>query len=242
MTRAGEIRDASSSGQPSPGGPPPDDATAAHRLRPVAGNLPPLPPPKPDPMGAPLDPVSAMNVANYLTVLRIALVPVFAVLLWHGDGVSNAWRIAAFAVFALAALTDRLDGELARRRNLVTDFGKLADPIADKALMGTALVGLSSLGLLWWWVTVVILAREFGITALRLWVLNHGVLPASRGGKLKTFLQSVAIGLLVLPLPYSGRIVADVVMVAALVLTVVTGVDYVAKALRLRRTPHTTSA
>lgn len=237
MTRAGEIRDASSSGQPVPGAQP-DETTAAHRLRPVAANLPPLPPPKPDPMGAPLDPVSAMNVANYLTVLRIALVPVFAVLLWHADG----WRVAAFAVFALAALTDRLDGELARRRNLVTDFGKLADPIADKALMGTALVGLSSLGLLWWWVTVVILAREFGITALRLWVLNHGVLPASRGGKLKTFLQSVAIGLLVLPLPYSGRIVADVVMGAALVLTVVTGVDYVAKARHLRRTPQTTPA
>ena len=237
MTRAGDVRGTS----PGPASPA-NDETATHRLLQGAANLPPLPPPKPDPIGDPPDAVSAMNVANYLTVLRIALVPVFAVFLWHGDGSSDGWRVAAFVVFALAALTDRLDGELARRRNLVTDFGKLADPIADKALMGTALVGLSSLGLLWWWVTVVVLAREFGITALRLWVLNHGVLPASRGGKLKTFLQSVAIGLLVLPLPYSGRIVADVVMVAAVVLTVVTGVDYVVKAFRLRRTPHATHA
>ncbi len=237
MTRAGEVRGTS----PGPTGPA-NDETATHRLLQGATNLPPLPPPKPDPIGDPPDAVSAMNVANYLTVLRIALVPVFGVLLWHGDGLSHGWRVAAFVVFALAALTDRLDGELARRRNLVTDFGKLADPIADKALMGTALVGLSSLGLLWWWVTVVVLVRELGITALRLWVLNHGVLPASRGGKLKTLLQSVAIGLLVLPLPYSGRIVADVVMAAALLVTVVTGVDYVVKALRLRRTPVTSRA
>jgi CDP-diacylglycerol---glycerol-3-phosphate 3-phosphatidyltransferase len=237
VTRAGELHDATPS---EPAGS--SDDTATHRLRPVAANLPPLPPPKPDPMAVPANQVSAWNVANYLTVLRIALVPVLGVFLWHGDGHSDGWRIAAFVVFALAALTDRLDGDLARKRNLVTDFGKLMDPIADKALMGTALVGLSSLGLLWWWVTVVILAREFGITALRLWVLRHGVLPASRGGKLKTFLQSVAIGLLVLPLPYSGRIVADVVMAAALLLTVVTGVDYVVKALRLRRTPAAADA
>lgn len=231
MTRAGEVRGADDVRPPAGGA---ASTTGSHR---IGANLPPLPPPKPDPIGDPLDAASPLNIANALTVVRIALVPVFAVFLWHDGGDSTAWRVLAFVVFAVAALTDRLDGELARRRNLVTDFGKLADPIADKALMGTALVGLSSLGLLWWWVSVVILARELGITALRLWVLRHGVLPASRGGKVKTLLQSVSIGLLVLPLPTSGRIVADVIMAAALVVTVVTGVDYVVKALRLRRTP-----
>ena len=104
-------------------------------------------------------------------------------------------------VFAVASVTDRLDGDLARRRSLVTDFGKIADPIADKALTGAALIGLSALDELPWWVTVVILVRELGITLLRFWVIRHGVIPASRGGKLKTLLQTVAIGLYVLPLP-----------------------------------------
>ena len=104
------------------------------------------------------------------------------------------------STFAVASVTDRIDGELARRRGLVTDFGKIADPIADKALIGAALVGLSLLDELPWWVTVVILVREIGITLLRFLVIRHGVMPASRGGKLKTLLQALAIGLLVLPL------------------------------------------
>ena len=135
----------------------------------------------------------------------------------------------------MAAFTDRIDGEIARRRHLVTEFGKLADPIADKALIGTALVGLSVLGRLPWWVTAVIVVREVGVTALRFWVIRHGVLAASRGGKAKTVLQAVAIGLFVLPLTGVSTVLADVVMAAAVVLTVVTGVDYISRALRLRR-------
>jgi CDP-diacylglycerol---glycerol-3-phosphate 3-phosphatidyltransferase len=189
-----------------------------------------------DPIAEAPGSVSAWNIANGLTVLRLLLVPVFAVLLFHDDGQETVWRIWACVVFVIASVTDRLDGELARKRGLVTEFGKLADPIADKALVGTALVGLSALGELPWWVTVVILIREVGVTLLRFWVIRHGVMPASRGGKVKTLLQGVAIGLYVLPLSGWLHEVAVVVMGAAVVMALITGVDYVARALRLRRT------
>ncbi|WP_050792850.1 CDP-diacylglycerol--glycerol-3-phosphate 3-phosphatidyltransferase [Gordonia neofelifaecis] len=180
-------------------------------------------------------PVPVVNIANALTVFRIVLVPVFVVLLFVDDGHSTAWRIAAFVVFAVAAFTDQLDGRLARGMNLVTDFGKMADPIADKALIGAALISLSVLGDLPWWVTVVVLAREVGVTLLRFWVLRYGVIPASRGGKLKTLLQSVAIGLFVLPLSGAWHTAAWVIMIAAVVATVATGLDYVWRALAMRR-------
>lgn len=180
-----------------------------------------------------------LNVANALTVLRLLLVPVFVVALLTADGRDLWWRLGAFAVFALAAFTDRLDGNLARRHGLETWFGALADPIADKALMGSALVGLSVLGLLPWWVTIVIAGREIGITVLRFVVIRRGVIPASRGGKAKTVAQTVAIGLFLLPLamlfpaaPGPVLVVQWTVMAVALLLTVVTGVDYVYKAVR----------
>jgi CDP-diacylglycerol--glycerol-3-phosphate 3-phosphatidyltransferase len=130
-------------------------------------------------------------------------------------------------------MTDWVDGELARKRNLVTDFGKIADPIADKALTGSALVGLSVLGQLWWWVTIAILVREIGITLLRLVVIRYGVIPASKGGKLKTVLQIVAITLFIVPGPIDPLRWA--VMGAALLVTVLSGFDYVVRAWRLRR-------
>ena len=181
-------------------------------------------------------PASAWNIANALTILRLALVPVFLVALFKDGGDDAVWRVLAWLAFAVASVTDRVDGEIARRRGIVTDFGKIADPIADKALIGAALVGLSVLDELPWWVTVVVLVREVGITLLRFFVIRHGVLPASRGGKLKTLLQAVGIGLLVLPLGGLLRDLALVVMYVAVVVTVVTGVDYVVRALRLRRT------
>ncbi len=181
-------------------------------------------------------PVPLVNPANLLTMSRLALVPVFLLALLVADGTDPLWRSTAALVFAVASLTDRLDGDLARRRGQVTDFGKIADPIADKALIGAALVGLSVLGELPWWITVLIAAREVGVTGLRFWVLRHGVIPASRGGKVKTFAQAVAIGLFVLPLPPTAQPVCWVAMGIALVLTVVTGVDYVVRALRLRVT------
>lgn len=179
---------------------------------------------------------SAWNIANALTVLRMALVPAFLVALFHGDGHEAGWRVLAFAAFALASVTDRVDGEVARRRGLVTDFGTIADPIADKALVGAALVGLSLLGELAWWVTVVVLVREAAVTLIRFFVIRHGVMPASRGGKLKTLVQAVGIGLLVLPLGGVLHEAAVLVMYLAVAVTVLTGADYVQRAVLLRRT------
>jgi CDP-diacylglycerol--glycerol-3-phosphate 3-phosphatidyltransferase len=175
---------------------------------------------------------SVANVANVLTGVRMALVPVFLLALFAGDGHETRWRIIAFVIFAAAVITDRIDGALARSFDLVTEFGKLADPIADKALIGAALIGLSLLGDLPWWVTIVILVREIGVTILRFAVLRRGVIPASRGGKLKTLVQALAIGLFVLPLTGAWLTGAWVLMWAAVVLTVVTGLDYVVSALR----------
>lgn len=173
-----------------------------------------------------------MNIANLLTGLRLVLVPVFLVALFAGGGHETRWRVVAFAIFAVAVITDRFDGSLARRHGIETDFGRLADPIADKTLIGAALIGLSLLHELPWWVTVLILVREVGITVLRFAVLRRGVIPASRGGKLKTLVQAVAIGLFVLPLSGTWLVGARVVMAIAIVLTVVTGVDYVVSAVR----------
>ncbi len=184
---------------------------------------------------------SRWNAANAVTIARIALVPFFAFALLADGGHTVGWRLTATAIFLLAAVTDRLDGYLARRDNLVTDLGKLLDPIADKLLIGAGLVGLSILGDLPWWVTVLILARELGVTALRFMVLRYAVIPASRGGKLKTVLQVVAIALYLLPLgalPDVVGVLAVVAMAAAVLVTLVTGADYVRQALRLRHAVH----
>ncbi|MCZ2526947.1 CDP-diacylglycerol--glycerol-3-phosphate 3-phosphatidyltransferase [Streptomyces sp. SCUT-3] len=179
--------------------------------------------------------VSLWNVANLLTMMRLVLVPVFVLLLVHDGGHDPVWRAFAWAAFAVAMITDLFDGELARRYDLVTDFGKIADPIADKAIMGAALVGLSALGDLPWWVTSVILFREIGITAMRFWVIRHAVIPASRGGKLKTLTQGIAVGMYILVLTGPLATLRAWTMAAAVVLTVVTGADYVRQAVVLRR-------
>ncbi|MCW2701766.1 MAG: CDP-diacylglycerol--glycerol-3-phosphate 3-phosphatidyltransferase [Blastococcus sp.] len=193
-----------------------------------------------DPAATPPQTVRLVNLPNALTVLRMAVVPVFAVLLLQGGGVRGvpepSDRYWAALVFTLAIITDRYDGMIARRTGQITEFGKLADPIADKALTGTALIGLSVLHLLPWWVTVVILFREIGVTLLRFWVIRHGVIAASRGGKAKTVLQSLAIGLYILPLSGLAASGRWWLMAAALVMTVLTGIDYVYRAVALRRT------
>jgi CDP-diacylglycerol---glycerol-3-phosphate 3-phosphatidyltransferase len=192
----------------------------------------------PDPLTQESSPAGLWNLANILTMVRLLLVPVFGVLLAHDSGQSTLWRALAAAVFMIASFTDRLDGQIARSRNLVTDFGKIADPIADKALMGTALVVFSALAWLPWWVTILVLARELGITLLRFWVLKYGVIAASRGGKLKTLLQGFAILFYVLPISaHWWHVVSVWTMTAAVVVTVVTGFDYVVRALRLRWGP-----
>ncbi|MGY1653797.1 CDP-diacylglycerol--glycerol-3-phosphate 3-phosphatidyltransferase [Geodermatophilus sp. SYSU D01119] len=190
----------------------------------------------PDPAATPPSSARLVNLPNALTVLRLAVVPVFAVLLLSDGGMDDDRRIWATVFFALAIITDRYDGLIARRTGQVTEFGKLADPIADKALTGTALIGLSVLALLPWWVTLAILVREVGVTLLRFWVIRHGVIAASRGGKAKTVVQALAIGLYILPLTGLLATARWWVMAVALVLTLLTGLDYVHRALSLRRT------
>ena len=176
------------------------------------------------------------NVANWLTVARVVLVPVVVLSLVKGVGEAGGgtgWRMVALTAFVVASVTDLLDGQLARSRGLVTDFGKIADPVADKALTGAALITLTALGELPWWVTAVIMIRELGVTGLRFWVIRRGVIAASRGGKLKTLLQVVAICLYIVP--WTPGLLRGLVMAAAVAATVVTGGDYLMRALRLHR-------
>ncbi|MDH6453328.1 MULTISPECIES: CDP-diacylglycerol--glycerol-3-phosphate 3-phosphatidyltransferase [unclassified Streptomyces] len=178
---------------------------------------------------------SVWNIANLLTMLRLVLVPGFVALMLADGGHDPAWRSFAWAAFSVAMITDLFDGHLARTYNLVTDFGKIADPIADKAIMGAALICLSGLGDLPWWVTLVILGRELGITLLRFLVIRYGVIPASRGGKLKTLSQGIAVGMYILALTGWLATARFWVMAVAVVLTVSTGLDYVRQAIVLRR-------
>jgi CDP-diacylglycerol---glycerol-3-phosphate 3-phosphatidyltransferase len=190
-----------------------------------------LKPAVPDRVADPVSAVSAINVPNFLTTIRIVVVPILAWLLFKEDAASDSNRLIAGILFIIAALTDIADGTIARRWNLITNFGKIFDPIADKALIGVALVGLSYLNLLDWWFTWVILARELFVTFLRFWVINKGVIPASRGGKLKTIMQIIAISFYLLPLPETVSLLAEVLMYVAVILTLATAVDYIMKAI-----------
>ena len=187
-----------------------------------------------DPATVPATSDKIVNLPNALTSLRLVAVPI---LIWLMAADTESARFWATIVFILAAITDLMDGAIARKRGQVTSFGKLADPIADKALIGTALIGLSLLGDLSWWITIVILARELGVTILRMWVIRHGVIAASRGGKAKTLAQVIAISMfLYQPEGVSWwSSLADGVMAIAVVLTLITGANYVVRALSLRR-------
>ncbi|HWH30978.1 MAG TPA: CDP-diacylglycerol--glycerol-3-phosphate 3-phosphatidyltransferase [Mycobacteriales bacterium] len=180
-------------------------------------------------------PVPLVNLPNALTVARLLAVPLFAALIVGSATFGDAWLVAAWAVFTAACVTDVVDGRLARSRGLCTDFGAFADPIADKALVGTALLGLSWLGAVPWWVTAVVIGREAGVTALRTAVLRHGVIPASRGGKLKAFSQNCAVALYLLPLSGAAASLRVPVLAIAVVATVATGVDYALSAWRAAR-------
>jgi CDP-diacylglycerol--glycerol-3-phosphate 3-phosphatidyltransferase len=180
-----------------------------------------------------------VNAANALTALRLVLVPVFVALVTASALRDEALRVAACLTFCVASLTDFVDGWIARAYDLVTPFGKVADPIADKALTGTALVLLSGYHRLSWWVTAVILVRELGVTALRFWVIRRGVIAASRGGKIKTALQILAIAWYLWPFPSRVAEIGPWIMAVAVVVTVLTGLDYVFRALALRRVGRT---
>jgi CDP-diacylglycerol--glycerol-3-phosphate 3-phosphatidyltransferase len=183
------------------------------------------------------------HVPNVLTVARLVLVPVFLALLFLAPH-DPLGRLAATTVFTAAVLTDLFDGKIARKYDIVSDFGKLWDPIADKAITGAAFIGLSILGELWWWVTALILVREWGITWMRVAMLKYQVMAAAMGGKWKTMLQCIALVILLLyppglPFgePWNTAILWTgwAVMGAATALTVVTGLLYVRDALRLKR-------
>ena len=190
--------------------------------------------------------VPVVNLPNALTVLRLVFVPVFIVL-----GLQQSWTAlwAAFVVFAVAAITDRFDGELARSWGQITDFGRIADPIADKALTLCGFGLLSYQGYLPWWLTILIAVRELGITAMRAFFLRRGVVvSANQAGKMKTFMQMVALGTLLIPWAHFtaineanegwvvllirlGQIFAGV----ALALTLYSGFMYVIDGVRLMR-------
>ncbi|WP_432534551.1 CDP-diacylglycerol--glycerol-3-phosphate 3-phosphatidyltransferase [Kineococcus arenarius] len=176
------------------------------------------------------------HLPNALTVLRLLLVPLFVVFLAEDGGQDWRWRLAAAAVFAAASITDRYDGHLARRWGTVSDFGKIADPLADKALIGSALVVLSLQGRVPWWMTALILAREVLVTLLRFLLVRRGtILPADRGGKVKTVVQIAAVALFVLPLPGWTYWPSWLVMLAAVVLTLTSARGYFTAGAKLLR-------
>jgi CDP-diacylglycerol---glycerol-3-phosphate 3-phosphatidyltransferase len=167
-----------------------------------------------------------MNIPNFLTILRVALTPLGAYALFNNGGADHTWMIIAWCTFFIIGLTDFLDGKIARAKNQITEFGKLLDPIADKVSIGTAMISLSILHRLPWWVTIAILAREIGVTVLRFAVLKDGVIPASKGGKLKALMQGFGVGWFILPLPHWLFLPRDLFMGIAIALTWTTGYEY----------------
>jgi CDP-diacylglycerol--glycerol-3-phosphate 3-phosphatidyltransferase len=176
--------------------------------------------------------VKDLNLPNALTIFRILALPFCAYALFKNGGEDDSWRIIAFTLFFIVGLSDILDGKIARSRNQITEFGKLLDPIADKAMLATASIGASLLGMLSWWVTAIFLIREVAVTILRFAVIKNGVIPASKGAKLKTFFQSFGVGFYILPLPPYLNIPRDLFMAVAIYLTITTGVDYFRKVFR----------
>lgn len=172
-----------------------------------------------------------MNLPNALTVFRILALPFCAWALFQKDGQDPTWQIIAWSSFFIVGMTDVLDGRIARKRNQISNFGIILDPIADKAFIATALIGLSILGKMPWWVTAVILIREIGVTILRFAVIKREVISANRGGKLKSLLQNFSVGFYILPLPTYLYLPRDILLGIAIVLTVWTGIEYFRNAL-----------
>ncbi len=164
---------------------------------------------------------------NWLTVLRIALIPSGVWALFHSP--SNLWQCIAWLIYFILGMTDILDGHWARKSNRTTALGAFLDPVADKALIGSAMISLSILDRFPWWITFIILFREIGITVFRLLVIRDGVIPASKGGKIKTLTQNFGVGFYILPLPDLLHPLRDSLMAIAVALTIWTGIDYIVK-------------
>ena len=167
---------------------------------------------------------------NFVTVTRLLLVPCGVYTLFKNGGDDSSWQIISWFIFFFLGLSDILDGNLARSRNKITEFGKFLDPVADKVMIGAAMISLSILGRMPWWITIVILGREVGITLLRLAIIRRGVIAANKGGKIKATFQNFGVGFYVLPLPASLFWFRDGFMAVAIVLTIVTGAYYVKSA------------
>jgi CDP-diacylglycerol--glycerol-3-phosphate 3-phosphatidyltransferase len=172
-----------------------------------------------------------MNLPNALTVFRILALPFCAWALFQKDGEDPTWQIIAWSSFFIVGMTDVLDGRIARKRNQISNFGIILDPIADKAFIATALIGLSILGKIPWWVTAIILIREIGVTILRFAVIKREVISANRGGKLKSLIQNFSVGFYILPLPTYLFLPRDILLGIAIALTVWTGIEYFRNAL-----------
>ncbi|HMY09242.1 MAG TPA: CDP-diacylglycerol--glycerol-3-phosphate 3-phosphatidyltransferase [Marmoricola sp.] len=194
---------------------------------------------------------SNWNVPNALTTLRILLVPVFGWALLQQGGHSESWRWIAAGIFTVAMITDKIDGDLARKHNLITDFGKIADPIADKLMTGMAFVGLAIISPLfspwiWWAVTTIVLLREWGITLARLSFAKHVVMEAKWSGKVKTTLQAVALGGFVIPFGmwdgawyWPGQALwwaSGLLLLGAVVLTITSGIEFIKDFMTQRKT------
>lgn len=169
---------------------------------------------------------------NAITMARILLIPIGVYAIFKNGGDDSTWQVIAWTIFFILGLSDLLDGYLARATNQVSELGKFLDPVADKALIGSAMISLSILGRFPWWITAVILAREIGITIFRLAVIKGGVIPANRGGKIKSTFQSFGVGFYMLPIPEAFFWFRDGFMAIAIILTVLTGIHYVRLALK----------
>jgi CDP-diacylglycerol--glycerol-3-phosphate 3-phosphatidyltransferase len=167
---------------------------------------------------------------NFITVSRLLLVPFGAYTLFKNGGDDASWQIISWFIFFFLGLTDILDGKLARSSNSITEFGKFLDPVADKVMIGTAMISLSILGRMPWWITIIIMGREIGITILRLAIIRRGVIAANKGGKIKAAFQGFGVGFYVLPLPTWLFWFRDGFMAIAIALTIVTGAYYVKSA------------
>jgi CDP-diacylglycerol--glycerol-3-phosphate 3-phosphatidyltransferase len=174
------------------------------------------------------------NLPNMLTIVRILSLPFCAWALLSENGENSGLRIFAWFLFFIVAMTDVVDGRLARSSNQITDFGEFWDPIADKALIATALISLNFLNLLPIWITLIILGRELAVTILRIAVIKGGVIPASKVGKLKTLIQNFSVGFYILPLPGWLHIPRDLFMGVAIALTIYSGYQYFRIALSRR--------
>jgi CDP-diacylglycerol--glycerol-3-phosphate 3-phosphatidyltransferase len=173
-----------------------------------------------------------MNLPNALTIFRILALPFCAWALFQEEGKDPTWQIIAWLMFFVVGMTDVLDGRIARKRNQISNFGIILDPIADKAFIATALIGLSVLGKIPWWVTILILLREVGVTILRFAVIKREVISANRGGKIKSLLQNFSVGFYILPLPEYLFLPRDILLGLAVALTIWTGFEYFRSALK----------